>query len=171
MDERQRRRRQRGRIRSSRIYYAAGEPPSSLATWTSRLAVFCAIALIATFALHRASLVPPPVTIILAAAVFGGAALALAMALIAGLDIWVTGRKGAARVFLGAIVALGLLAIPAGVWLVSLGYPRVYDVSTDVAEPPAFVAAKAERGPGANPVAYQGPGFADLQRQTRPDLN
>jgi hypothetical protein len=170
IDERQKRRRQRGRIRSSRIYYAAGEPPSFLAMWTSRLAVFCAVALVTTFALHRASLVPPPVTIMLAAAVFGGAALALAMALIAGLDIWVTGRKGAARVFLGCIVALGLLAIPASVWLVSLGYPKVYDISTDMSEPPAFIAAKAERGPGANPVAYPGKAFADLQRQTWPDL-
>ena len=111
IDERQKRRRQRGRLRSTRIYYAAGEPPSFLAMWTSRLAVFCAVALAVTLVLHRAKLLPPPVAIILAAAAFGGAALALAMALIAGLDIWVTGRKGAARVLLGCVVALGLLAV------------------------------------------------------------
>ena len=104
--------RPRGRLRSSRIYYAADQPPSFLATWTSRLAVFAAVALIVTLVLHRMLLLPMEVAMTIAVAVFAGAALALVMAAIAGLDIWVTGRKGAARVLCGAVMALGLLAIP-----------------------------------------------------------
>jgi len=90
----------RDRRRSNRIYYAGGQPPTFLAMWTSRLAVFSALAAIVTVALHRFSLLPTSVAITLAIAVLAGALLALVMAAVAGLDIWVTGRQGAARVFL-----------------------------------------------------------------------
>ena len=79
--------RPRGRLRSSRIYYAADQPPSFLATWTSRLAVFAAVALIVTLVLHRMLLLPMEVAMTIAVAVFAGAALALVMAAIAGLSI------------------------------------------------------------------------------------
>ena len=46
-------RRVRDRYKSTRIYYAGGQPPSFLATWTSRLAVFAAVAAVVTAVLHR----------------------------------------------------------------------------------------------------------------------
>jgi hypothetical protein len=162
--------RPRGPLRSSRIYYAADQPPSFLATWTSRLAVFAAGSLVVALGLHRALLLSTEVAITIAIAVFIGAALALLMAAVAGLDIWVTGRKGAARVFCGAVVALGLLAVPAGAWVVSLTYPQLSDVSTDLSEPPEFTRAKDERDAGANATDYPGERVAELQRQYYPDL-
>jgi hypothetical protein len=170
IEENRVRRRPRDRLRSSRIYYAADQPPSFLATWTSRLAVFAAAALIVTLVLHRALLLSTAVTITIAVALFAGAVLALIMALIAGLDIWVTGRKGAARVLCGAVLGLGLLALPAGAWVVSLSFPRISDVSTDLAEPPEFTQARDERGVGANPVDYPGERFAEIQRKNYPDI-
>ncbi|AGK57497.1 hypothetical protein HYPDE_29093 [Hyphomicrobium denitrificans 1NES1] len=160
----------RDRRRSSRIYYAGGQPPSFLARWTSRLAIFAAIAAIVTAALHRLHLLPTPVAMTIAATVIAGALLALAMATIAGLDIWVTGRQGAARVLCGAVVALALLAVPAGTWLLSLSWPQIDDVSTDLVEPPDFTEAKEERTPDANSVEYPGERFADIQRASYPDL-
>ena len=74
-----------GRLRSSRIYYAADQPPSFLAIWTSRLAVFAAAALVVTLVLHRTLLLSTEVAMTIAVAVFAGAALALVMAVIAGL--------------------------------------------------------------------------------------
>ena len=170
IDERRARKRPRDRYRSSRIYYAVGQPPSFLALWTSRIAIFAAAAAVVTAALHRLSLLQTPVAMTIAYLLVAGAVLALLMALIAGLDIWVTGRPGAARVFVGAIVALGILAVPAGVWAMSLRYPALYDVSTDLAEPPEFTQAKDERGPEANPLAYDGERFAAVQHQDYPDL-
>lgn len=170
IDERRPARRPRDRYRSSRIYYAVGQPPSFLAMWTSRIAMFAVAAAVVTAGLHRLSLLQTPVALTIAYLLVAGAGLALLMALIAGLDIWVTGRPGAARVFVGAIVALGILAVPAGVWAMSLRYPALYDITTDLAEPPEFTAAKDERGPETNPIGYDGERFADLQRQNYPDL-
>jgi len=160
----------RDRRRSSRIYYAGGQPPSFLARWTSRLAVFVAIAALVTAVLHRLHLLPTPVATTIAMTVIAGALLALVMAAIAGLDIWFTGRQGAARVLCGAVVALGLLAIPAGTWVLSLGWPQIDDVSTDLVEPPDFTEAKDERTPDANSVEYPGERFANIQRASYPDL-
>lgn len=170
IDERRPRRRVRDRYQSTRIYYAAGRPPSFLAKWTSRIALFAAVAALVTAVLHRLHLLPTPVALTIAYIVIFSAALSLLMAFVAGLDIWVTGRLGAARVFCGAIVALGLLAIPAGVWAMSVKWPPIYDVSTDLAEPPEFTEAKDERAADANPTEYPGDEFAALQRQHYPDL-
>ena len=162
--------RPRGRLLSSRIYYAADQPPSFLATWTSRLAAFAAAALVVTLVLHRTLLLSTEVAMTIAVAVFAGAALALVMAAIAGLDIWVTGRKGAARILCGAVMALVLLAIPAGAWVLSFSYPAINDLSTDLVEPPEFTEAQEERGAGANPIDYPGERSAELQRRDYPDL-
>jgi hypothetical protein len=170
IEERRPRRRPRDRYQSSRIYYAADYPPSFLATWTSRLSIFAAVAFVVTLVLHRLLLLPTAVALTIAIAVFAGAALALVMAAIAGLDIWVTGRQGAARVFVGSVVALGLLALPAGAWVLSFSTPEINDVSTDLTEPPEFTEAKDERATDANPVDYPGEHFAALQRQNYPDL-
>lgn len=160
----------RDRRRSSRIYFAGGQPPSFLAKWTSRLAVFAAIAALVTAVLHRLHMLPTSVAATIAITVIAGAILALVMATIAGLDIWFTGRQGAARVLCGSVVALTLLAIPAGTWVLSLGWPRIDDVSTDLVEPPDFTEAKEERAPDANSVEYPGDRFASIQRASYPDL-
>jgi Protein of unknown function (DUF1499) len=170
IDERRPRRRIRDRRRSTRIYYAGDHPPSFLAMWTSRIAIFAAAAAVVTAGLHRLSLLQTPVALTIAYILIAAAALALLMALIAALDIWVTGRQGAARVVCGAVVALGILAVPAGVWAMSFKWPEINDVSTDLAEPPEFTIAKEERGPEANPVDYPGDRFAALQREDYPDL-
>jgi hypothetical protein len=170
IEERRLRKRPHERSRPTRIYYAADRPPSFLAMWTSRVAVFAATAAVVTALLHRLALLPTPVAMTMAMAAITGGALAFIMALIAGLDIWVTGRQGAARVFCGTIVALGILAVPASVWAMSFNWPEINDVSTDLAEPPEFTEAKEERGTDANPVDYPGEQFAALQRQHYPDL-
>ncbi len=170
IDERRPKRRLRDRYQSTRIYYAAGQPPSFLAKWTSRIALFSAVAALVTAGLHRLHLLPTPVALTIAYIVIFCAGLSLLMAFVAGLDIWVTGRQGAARVFCGAIVALGLLAIPAGVWAMSFKWPPINDVSTDLDEPPEFTEAKDERPADANLTDYPGDAFATIQRAHYPDL-
>jgi hypothetical protein len=164
------RRSARARHAESRIYYAADRPPSVAARWTSRLAIFAAATLGVTLFLHRLLSLPTPVAISIAWGVFIAAGVALTLAAVAGLDIWFTGRQGAARVLAGATVSLGLLAIPASLWLMSFSWPDINDVTTDTAEPPEFTEAKNLRGPAANSIDYPGEAFAHLQQQGYPDL-
>lgn len=138
----------------TRTIYAPDQPPSFLARWASRLALFFAAALPVSLFLHRLFGLPTPVALNIAAACFAGAALVLVMAFVAGLDIWVTGRQGAARIVVATFVSGVLLAIPGGLYLTSRNYPMLNDVTTDVKNPPPFVDAQKVRGPGSNSVDY-----------------
>lgn len=160
----------RGSHAASRIYYAADRPPSVAARWTSRVAIFAAVTLVTTWFLHRLLSLPTPLASSIVWGVFFAAGAALVMAAVAGLDIWFTGRQGAARVLAGATVSLGLLAIPASLWLVSFNWPDINDVTTDTGEPPEFTEAKSLRGRAANSVDYAGQTFAHLQHQGYPDI-
>lgn len=155
---------------STRIEYAAGQPPTFLARWISRVAVFCAVLLVVTVFLHRLFGLQTPVALNIAAGTFLASAMVLVMAAIAGLDIWITGRQGAPRVIFGSVVALALLCIPAGLFLLSRDYPMLNDVTTDLDSPPEFDAVVAERKPGANPAQYPKTRFAALQQANYPDL-
>jgi uncharacterized protein (DUF1499 family) len=155
---------------TTRTIYAADHPPSFLAGWTSRLAVFSAVLLLATIILHRLLSLPTPVALTIASGCFVAAAVALAMGLIAGLDVWITGRQGAARIIFGIGVALALLAVPASVWTLARQWPEINDVTTDVSDPPPYGAAAKARPAGANPTAYPAARFAELQGRYYPDL-
>ncbi len=154
----------------ARLEYAADQPPSFLARWTSRLALFCAVLLITTAFLHRLFALPTPVALNITAAAFAGAALVLVMAAIAGLDIWITGRQGAPRVIAGSVVAGALLSIALGIFLMSRDWPMLNDVSTDLTQPPEFQDAAKNRQPGGNPLAYPKDRFTELQKASYPDL-
>jgi hypothetical protein len=120
--------------------------------------------------LHRVFGLPTPVALNIAIAAFAGAALVLLMAAISGLDIWMTGRQGAARVIFGASVALSLLAIPLALYVVSRETPVLNDVTTDLVHPPEFVEAARARAGDSNPLAYPAERFAALQQASYPDI-
>lgn len=50
------------------------------------------------------------------------------------------------------------------------GAPPIHDITTDLDDPPAFVAIAPLRADAPNPAAYAGPETAALQRQAFPDL-
>lgn len=154
----------------TRIEYAADQEPSFLARWASRIAIFCAVLLLVALFLHRLFALSTLVALNIAGAVFAGAALVLLMALIAGIDIWITGRQGTARVVSGAVVALALLAIPASLWVIGRDWPAINDVSTDTARPPLFIEISKLREAGSNSSDYRGDDFASLQQAHYPDL-
>lgn len=154
----------------TRIEYAADQEPLFLARWASRIAIFCAMLLVVALFLHRLFALSTPVALNIAFASFAGAALVLVMAFIAGIDIWITGRQGAARVVSGSVVALGLLAIPLSLWAISREWPAMNDVSTDMERPPLFTEISKLREPGSNLADYRGEEFAPLQQANYPDL-
>jgi Protein of unknown function (DUF1499) len=154
----------------TRTVYVPDQPPSFLARWASRLALFFLAVLPIAIFLHRLFGLPTSVALNIAAACFAGAFIVLLMASIAGLDIWVTGRQGTARVVVATIISLGLLAIPAGLYGLSGKYPVINDVTTDVKDPPDLSNFEKLRGRGANSVAYPGDRFAFLQQSNYADI-
>jgi uncharacterized protein (DUF1499 family) len=81
--------------------------------------------------------------------------------------LWAKDWRGAVP---GAVVALVTIAVPA--WQLSRagGAPPIHDITTDVDDPPAFVAVLPLREGAANPPAYAGPEAAAQQRQAFPDI-
>lgn len=130
------------------------EPYSTAALLSRRLAVFSvAVALVGVF-IARGGL-DPPATL----AVLGGAVIvacgAILCALLAFVVIWRSGRQGAGQASAGLFLALLLLAYPAYLAEKTLRLPGLVDISTDLADPPAFSLsrqAQAARG-GVTPPA------------------
>ncbi len=102
-----------------------------------------------------------------------GSLLALLVGLIA---LWRTrasaGRGGRERAWLGTGLGVALLVVLAG--SVGPGYdkPAIHDVTTDIADPPAFSHALRQQRQGMNGVDYPdgGPAVPDAQRAAYPDL-
>ena len=80
-------------------------------------------------------------------------------------------RAGAAR-WLGAAVAIGITAAAFPLyWLqVARSVPPINDITTDTANPPAFVAVLPLRAQAPVPATYAGEATARAQRDGYPDL-
>jgi uncharacterized protein (DUF1499 family) len=55
-------------------------------------------------------------------------------------------------------------------WSMSRGEPAIHDITTDVANPPAFVAVLPLRAQAANSAVYGGPDVAAKQHEAYPDI-
>ncbi len=149
----------------------AREPEASaLSRWTSRLAFFCLLVVIAAFFLHRVFGMPTPVAANLLAAALAGAVLVVILGGIAGVRLWRYGGDGAARVFSGVAVAMLLLSGPLVVMAMARSHPMIYDVSTDTTSPPPFDVLAMQRTSAENSARYPGSAFAEQQLKAYPDL-
>ncbi|MBP6381123.1 MAG: DUF1499 domain-containing protein [Pseudomonadales bacterium] len=101
-----------------------------------------------------------------ALAFLGGAVLLLVSLVLLALPAW-----RAVRAPLAASAVLAALPALAGVAVIApgIGLPAIHDVSTDIADPPPFVALLALRGPGANPLV-RSPEVDAAQRAAWPGL-
>jgi Protein of unknown function (DUF1499) len=144
-------------------------PTVRSAQWASRIAIFSAGLLLVTLALHRFVAMPTPLALNLFAVGLAGAGLALLVGLVAAARIWVTGNAGAGSAAVGILLPLAALGGPLTHAAIHHDRPPINDVTTDMANPPAFVTL-AQRPPAANPVVYPGPAFAELQAKAYPDL-
>ncbi len=146
------------------------EHHSVKARWSFRIATLCVLAAAATFIWHRFFGLPTP----LALKVFYGAVIlavtALTLATAALVEIWNEGSLGAGKASFAILLSLGLLAVPAASLPNLMRLPRLYEVTTDPANPPAFNrVAKIRQGAQANPVLYNAT-FAPLQTAAYPDI-
>jgi uncharacterized protein (DUF1499 family) len=146
------------------------EPPSRLASWSRRLALFAlAVATLAAI-LVRGSFVEtiPGFAVLLGALLL--ALLAILAALAAFAVIWVNGNPGFGRALLGLFVGVGLVAYPAYILATRHALPEISDITTDTSDPPQFEAVARVRPRGANPIAYPGLATAFQQRAAFPDI-
>jgi uncharacterized protein (DUF1499 family) len=127
------------------------EPYSKAALLSRRLAIFSlAVALVGIAGVGRG---------LDLLAVLGGsliiACAAILTAILAFAIIWRSGRKGAGQAFAGLLLAVLLLAYPAYLAQQTMRLPHLPDISTDLADPPAFSLSRealAARG-GTAPVS------------------
>jgi uncharacterized protein (DUF1499 family) len=134
-----------------------------------RIALLCFLTVAGTFVWHRFFGLPTP----LALKVFYGAVIVavitLTLAIAALVNIWNEGTVGAGKASFAIFLSLALLAVPA-ISLPSLMYlPRLYEVTTDPANPPAFDRIAKIRQGQANPVLYEA-AFGPLQTAAYPDI-
>lgn len=96
--------------------------------------------------------------------------LAVAVVALVGLVVPKLRAGHGARLVLSLALALGVAAVPA-YWIGAASkLPSIHDISTDLEDPPAFVAVLPARGPESNPVEHGGAAVADAQRAAYPDI-
>ncbi|EGF31191.1 hypothetical protein IMCC9480_182 [Oxalobacteraceae bacterium IMCC9480] len=82
-----------------------------------------------------------------------------------------TWRRGSWTVLLlGLLIGAGSAFVPWQMAQQAQTLPRIHDISTDLSDPPAFVAILPLRADAVNPAAYGGPEIADQQRRGYPDI-
>ncbi|KKO49658.1 membrane protein [Arsukibacterium sp. MJ3] len=69
-----------------------------------------------------------------------------------------------------AALAIVAIALPVSMMQKAKSVPPIHDISTDLINPPAFVAVAALRAGAANPLEYAGEATAKQQREAYPEL-
>lgn len=105
----------------------------------------------------------------LALGLFAGAATLAGIG--AMLCLWrLLRRRGGLVTVVAAAAGIAAATIPMAIVLMAADRPAINDISTDTANPPAFVAINAGvRGPDANPIDYN-PAFAPQQSRAYPAI-
>jgi uncharacterized protein (DUF1499 family) len=80
-------------------------------------------------------------------------------------------RRGGVGVLAAAVVlGLGTAAVPWSFVQKARSVPPIHDISTDLADPPAFETVAALRADAPNPPEYAGEETAEQQREAYPDI-
>ncbi|WP_394213181.1 DUF1499 domain-containing protein [Psychrobacter piscatorii] len=69
-----------------------------------------------------------------------------------------------------AVLAIAAIVIPLSMMNTAKNVPPIHDISTDLVNPPAFIAIAPLRADAPNPVAYDGIETAEQQRTAYPEL-
>lgn len=79
-------------------------------------------------------------------------------------------RRGLPLALVGLVLGVLLVLIPWQWRARARGVPPIHDITTDVDNPPAFVAVAPLRSDAPNPIEYGGPEIAAQQREGYPDI-
>lgn len=144
------------------------EPPSRLAVWARRLAVFALVVALLAVLIERSDLLEIVPVLATLAAALGLALLAILTAFASFAMLWRNGGPGFAQAATAVFIGAALLAYPG--YLAYKGYklPPVTDITTDPIDPPRFDVVARLRP--ANSSAYPGLATAELQKEAWPDI-
>src|SRR6202166_4081015 len=146
------------------------EPPSRLAIWARRVALFSLVAtLIAVVIVRSGALEIVPALSTLAGALVL-ACVAILLAFGAGIVIWREGVEGGRHAVTAFFIGGALIAYPAYLGIKASRLPAIYDITTDPIDPPRFDAIARLRPRDANPVTYAGLYTAEQQRVAYSDI-
>lgn len=102
-------------------------------------------------------------------AFYGG----IAAVILSLIGVFMPSRRNASALAMGliGIVLGGVVAYLPWSWKQTLdALPYIHDITTNIENPPAFVAVAGLRGENDHPVAYDGIEIGELQRKAYPDL-
>ncbi|GLK78351.1 DUF1499 domain-containing protein [Methylopila turkensis] len=146
-------------------------PRSRVARAALTLALFALTATAFAAVALRAGAVEPFAGFVAALAGLGLAAFAALVGVIGAVIVWRTGARGGVRALFAIAIAAALLAGPAYVAGRAFQKPRLPDVSTDLADPPAFTRARLDRKPGdAAPPGAIAHAQAEAQKAAYPEI-
>jgi hypothetical protein len=147
------------------------EPISRLALWARRLAVFSAIATLASLGIVRFGFLEVKPAMATFFAALGLAGLSILVALAGFVAIWQTGARGMGAILVALMLDAVILAYPAYLGVQYRRLPPIHDITTDSIDPPKFeTLARLRVGDGTNTAVYAGLYSAEQQRQTWPDI-
>lgn len=81
-----------------------------------------------------------------------------------------TGKPGMVPSLVAVVAGAAILFVPVTTALSGGDVPMIHDITTDLEDPPQFVAVVALRGEGTNPIDRTAPDLANLQRGAYPHL-
>ncbi len=145
---------------------------SRSARWSLRLSRFAIPVFILTAIFHQFGIISANTMLILFAIIWIGATIAIVLGVVGLLTIWSFGLDGARRAILGIALSLPLIAIPLYFGWLTLLYPQMNDISTNLSAPPAFIQLSGIRPSDANPIVssyevedarIQGDAYADIR--------
>lgn len=139
------------------------------ASWSYRIALLSVLVFTGTFIWHRFFGLPTPIALKILGSAVAVAAAGLTLAAVALVNIWNEGTRGAGRASFAIFLGLLLLAVPLRSLPDLMNLPRIYEVTTDPANPPAFDRIAKIRQGQANPVHYDS-SFGPLQTAAYPDI-
>src|SRR5215471_6902287 len=144
------------------------EPPSRLAVWARRLAVFSLAVAALAILIERADMLEIVPVLVTFGAALALSVLAVLLALASFVALWNNGGPGFAQAITAMLIGVGLLAYPG--YLTYQGYrlPLIADITTDPVDPPRFEVVARLRPPNRN--LYPGLATAELQKAAWPDI-
>lgn len=145
------------------------DPPSRLALWARRLAVFSLVVVALAVGIERSDLLEIGPILVTFGAALTLAVLAILFALASFVVLWRNGGPGFAQAMTGVLIGAALLGYPAYLGYKGYGLPAVKDITTDPIEPPRFEVVARLRPPNTN--IYPGLATAELQKEAWPDID
>ena len=139
------------------------------AKWSVRIVFLSAILFVLSGLGHRFERIETPEFLWLLAIVAGLAVLALRLGIKGFTSLWRRGDRGGPSAFWGAVIALVVLGPFVVTVYQAMTLPAIYDVSTDVTEPPALFALAGQRTDRMNPLVND-PHSRALQAKAYPEV-